>query len=74
MKGERYGVNAPLIGPCMGECGVPNRVRIPKPCYPVGTGEWLCHDCIHARQSETAARLASQDASAAVATDGGRSP
>lgn len=70
MKGERYCVPAPLIGPCAGECGVPERGRI-KPCYPVGSGVWLCHDCIQDRQAETAARLANTPSTAVA--DGGRS-
>lgn len=53
---ERYGVNAPIIGPCDGDCGIiPGRARI-KPCYPTQEG-WFCHDCIQTQQRETATRL-----------------
>lgn len=69
MKGERYGVNAPKIGPCMGDCGVPGRGRI-KPCYPVGGGVWRCHDCIQNQQAADAARLSAGAGIAAIA-DGG---
>lgn len=60
-------MNTPLIGPCEGDCGPDHRGRI-RPCYPV-SGRWLCHDCIQARQAETAARLEAADQRAL--TDGG---
>ena len=67
MSGERYGVNAPVIGPCSGDCGTPRgRGRI-KPCYPTRAG-WLCHDCIQDHQRETAVRLQNGDV---VLPDGG---